>query len=504
MENKEKNKLTSFQTAFSRMSNSNDYLAGDSYESSYRRRTTGYSTDQVELAIENGSLEEQRKISMEYFEKDGIYSRIIMYYATLLFYKGILIPHAGVSQKLSTPFVSKKYYLAQSYVDDFFKPEMFADWTRRVFTNGAYYGMVDVADKKHFSVIDLPSSYCRAQLKDQLGNLRVEFNVSYFNSITDEKKKTQILKAFPKVITSAYRKYIKGTGPQWVILPADLAFCFTLTNSQRPFLLSTIPATIRYDQALEAEKEKELEEIKKIIVQKMPHLNDGTLVFEPEEAAEMHSGTVNMMKGNKNIAVLTSYGDVDAIVSHSAVNGNSKLVEKNLQNVYTESGVSSQLFAPTGGQSLKVSIQNDMALVMYLANKYSTFVSNILNQIFGNTNIQFSYAIQPISLYNQSDYITDTLKLAQAGYSFLLPALGSGLSQRDLLDTKKLENDLLKLPELLIPLASSYTQSAADGKKEEDKKGATDEGGAPVKKVEEKAEKTIKNEQSKENEGGSK
>ena len=172
--------------------------------------------------------------------------------------------------------------------------------------------------------------------------------------------------------------------------------------------------------------------------------------------------------------------------------------------MYTETGVSSQLFAPTGGQSLSVSIQNDISLMMILANKYSTFFSNILNAVFGNSNLSFSYAIQPISLYNQNDYITNSLKMAQAGYSFLLPSLAMGMSQQQLVDIKSLENDVLNLNEVLIPLSSSFTQSGKVEKKEEDKKGATDEGGAPAKKIEEKAEKTIKNEQSKENEGGSK
>ena len=93
----------------------------------------------------------------------------------------------------------------------------------------------------------------------------------------------------------------------------------------------------------------------------------------------------------------------------------------------------------------------------------------------------FKYSILPISLYNRSDYITDTLKLAQSGYSFLLPALASGLSQQELVNIKSLENDVLKLNEVLLPLSSSYTQS-------------NNEVGAPEKKDEDKAVKTIQNE----------
>jgi hypothetical protein len=98
------------------------------------------------------------------------------------------------------------------------------------------------------------------------------------------------------------------------MIPKELGVCFPFFDG-RPLLLNIIPATIDYDDAVAAQREREAEEIRKIIVQKIPHLNDGRLLFEPDEAEEIHYGTVGMMKGNKNVSVLTTYGDVDAITS---------------------------------------------------------------------------------------------------------------------------------------------------------------------------------------------
>ena len=94
---------------------------------------------------------------------------------------------------------------------------------------------------------------------------------------------------------------------------------------------------------------------------------------------------------------------------------------------------------------------------MILANKYGKFLSFIINNLFANSNINFKYSILPITWYNEKDYITNTLKMASSGYSFLLPSLAAGLSQKDLVNVKKLENTLLELKNLLIPLDSSYT-----------------------------------------------
>ncbi|MBO7716977.1 MAG: hypothetical protein J6S85_25650 [Methanobrevibacter sp.] len=95
-----------------------------------------------------------------------------------------------------------------------------------------------------------------------------------------------------------------------------------------------------YDDAVDINRERDLEEIRKIIVQKIPHLNDGTLVFEPPEAEVMHDGAVQMMRGNKNISVLTTYADVDAIVSKAASEATTNSLEKSLQNVYSKASTS--------------------------------------------------------------------------------------------------------------------------------------------------------------------
>lgn len=218
-----------------------------------------------------------------------------------------------------------------------------------------------------------------------------------------------------------------------------------------------------YDEAVDINRERDLEEIRKIIVQKIPHLQDGALLFEPNEAQVMHDGAVGMMRGNKNISVLTTYADVDSVVSNTSSEASTNALEKSLQNIYSNTGASGQLFAPTGSQALMISIKNDIALMMVLGNKYSRFFTFIINSLFANSNVTFKYTLLPISYYDSSDYITDAFKLAQSGYSLLLPCLALGITQKDLLNLKDLENNALKLVDKLIPPASAYTAGAGVG-----------------------------------------
>ena len=171
------------------------------------------------------------------------------------------------------------------------------------------------------------------------------------------------------------------------------------------------------------------------------------------------------------------------------------------------------MFASSGSSTLETSVKNDTALMMILGNKYATFISNLVNELFANASVSFKYTILPITYYNESTYITDSFKLAQSGYSFILPALALGFSQRDIGNIKDLENDVLKLGERLIPLSSAYTQSAAAQeqgltKTQDEGKAKTDEvgedGGRPQLKEGEKSPKTIDKEKSLEKQGGSK
>lgn len=456
----------------------------------YLERIREYTPEKIERIITSGSLAEQQALSRNFFYKDGYYKQIIIHYATLLKYAGLLIPNPSLGKKLSTSHISKRYYNALDYVEKMNLPVFLTDCATRALIDGCYYGVIVQLDKQNFSVLDLPSGYCQTRYKDLNGDDLIEFDVSYFNSIVDLTAKEQALASYPKFIRDAYKKWQKQkSSNNWVIIPSDIGICFPFFDG-RPLFLSVIPASLEYDDAIQTERDRDAEEIRKILVQKVPHLQDGRLLFEPDEAAEMHAGAVGMLKGNKNISVLTTYADVDAVVSKTTGESTSKTLEQIEKNIYAQAGVSGQIFSSTGSSTLDASVKNDIALMMYLANKFSRFITNSINRIYGNTNISFKYQILPVSIHNMDKFVDQSFKLSGSGYSYLLPVVALGLSQRDIVNLKELENDVLKLGEKLIPLSSSYTQSSDNAV------------GRPKLDDSEKAEKTIKNEESLDNQAG--
>lgn len=487
--------LASFKRASSGMVSKNTEVYGDydylSYRRTYNKKLKNYSLKEIDDIINSGSLSEQRELSRNYFQKDGIYRSIVSYYANLLKVCGLLVPITKPQQKIAGKTLNR-YYQGLDYLDMIEPKILYNRIYMRALIDGTYFGVIQSLDKKDFILLDLPAGYCRSRFKDFYGRDIIEFDVSYFNGFTDEDTKAQVLEAYPKEVVSFYRRYNRGkTSTSWVQIPTNIGVCFSFFDDGAPIFLNVIPATIQYDEAVDTERERDLEEIRKILVQKVPHNTDGSLVFEPDEALEMHRGAVDMLKGNKNLSVLTTYTDVDAIVSKTSSDAVSNNLEKMLQNIYAEAGASAQLFAPTGSQALSTSILNDISFMMPLTNKISSFISELLTQLFGNQNIRFKYIVLPVSVYNQSDYLTDAFKLAQSGYSFYLPGAVLDLGQRELLSLKELENEADKLQEKLIPLNSSFTQSGVAG-----------EAGRPEMKTEEKAQTTIEQEVSKDKQGG--
>ena len=479
----QKRDLTSFTTAISKMIAKNESSYNlTRYGRNRHERVKEYTLEEIKDIIDSGSVDAQIILSRNYFERGGFYWRLLMHYATLLKYTGLLIPNPSFGKNLSESYITKKYHSAVSFIDKANLPDLFTHIGTRVLRDGSYYGVIQEVTDKSISILDLPIFYCRSRFKDKEGNDIIEFNVTYFDTIHDGEYRKKALAAYPANVVNWYKRWkARKVKSPWCYISTSVGICMSLID-ERPVFLNIIAAELEYEDAKDINKERDLEEIRKILVQHIPHLTDGGLLFEPDEAVEMHKGAVDMMKKNENLSVLTTYADVDAIVSKTANDNSLNSVDKALTNIYAEAGSSSQLFGTDSNLSLATSITNDMALMMVLARKMARLITSIINEKYGNANISFTYKILPVSFYNQKEYVEETLKLANSGYSFLLPALAMDLSQRELSNVKDLENDVLKLKEKLLPLSTSYTETGNVGR--------------PAKDAQDKSAKTVANEES--------
>lgn len=68
----------------------------------------------------------------------------------------------------------------------------------RALIDGSYFGVIHSANKDNFVLIDLPGNYCRSRFKDYAGNDIVEFDVTYFYTISEGTARKTALESYPK------------------------------------------------------------------------------------------------------------------------------------------------------------------------------------------------------------------------------------------------------------------------------------------------------------------
>ena len=463
--------------------------------------------------IDRGNLRELRDTSNFFFNISGIYSRLCKYLANLYRYDWLLTPYlADQKDEKTKAKVLTNYDKILNFLDSFRVKKFFSEAALKVVINGAYYGYIVQQDGGMTVIQELPVNYCRSRYKVE-GRPVVEFNMKYF----DEQYKTpeqreRILKVFPKEFTQGYKAYKEGKlipdypgdTSGWYLLDTDFAFKFNLYESDYPVLISVIPAILDLDAAQELDRKKMAQQLLKIIIQKMPLDKNGDLVFDVDEAQELHNNVVSMLGKAIGVDVLTTFADVDVadMADRNTVSSIDQL-EKVERTVYNESGTAQNLFNTNGNIALDRSILNDEASIWGLILQFEDFL-NYLIKDFNTSPKKYLFKIQilPTTIYNYKDLSKQYKELTSLGYSKMLPLIALGQTQSAILATAYFENEVLNLAQYLIPPMSSNTMSAdalknKDGStQKQNKTSEENKGGREEKPDNEKSDKTLANRES--------
>lgn len=423
---------------------------------SRNRFRKSYTKEEINRILREGTAVEKAELSSHFFSISGVYKRIILHYATFLTYSWLLVPHMKkMGDKVKDKKNQKTYFDAAEFCSSFGIERKCAWFAKVVLVKGGYYGIIHDSGSS-IAIQDLPFEYCRSRFKNHQDVDIVEFDVRFFDQIREESLRKEILKTYPKIIQRGYKNYREKDDDPWIFLPAELGIYFTLFE-ESPFFLDLIPLIDDLEDYKEIDKERNMLSLKRIITQEVPH--DGmNLVFEPEEAADMHAGVLDMLANNPDVDVITSYAKI-GLLDLSGDADDKTEVSSAQQLIYDSAGVSKELFSATTDAGLEFSLNNDLSMMMMLGQGFAHFFTALLNNKFGNRKMSFKLLILPVSFYNLDEYLSKAKDLAAFGYSLINPITATGIDQTSLSDLKAVENDVLELNEVLKPLQSAYTQS---------------------------------------------
>lgn len=479
-------------------------------------------------AMNSGDLNKMRDISNFFYRTSGIYSRLCRYMAYLYKYDWFITPYianceglidsgAGLGDMDTQAQTKEKkkqfsnFFRILNYFQEFEVKRFCGEVALKVIRNGCYYGYL-IPKTNRMSVQELHPKYCRSRFKVD-NRPAIEFHMSYFDDyFRDNQQRSRILNLFPEEFKKGYRLFKQGKlkptfpGDQdgWYLLDPKRTIKFNINEEDFPAFISVIPAILDLDAAQDLDRKKMAQKLLKIIIQKLPLDKNGDLVFDVDEAQELHNNAVKMLSRAIGVDVLTTFADVDvADMSDKGTTTTVDQLEKVQRTVYNQAGVSQLQFNSDGNIALNSSILNDEASMYNLLVQFESFL-NLMLKPFNKSPKRCYYRAQILTttIYNYKEMAKLYKEQAQMGYTKMLPQVALGQTQSSILANAYFENDILDLVRVFIPPLTSNTMNAealqnrgsVSGKQQS---GTGQEGaGRPEKEDSQKSDKTIQNKES--------
>lgn len=502
------------------------------------KSTKGYISKSVVLkALFDNDVTKLREISNYFYKTNGIYQRLCNYVATMYRYDWYVVPEV-YKEGTKDEEIVKDLHKVLTFMDNSYISKICGEMALGVVKNGAYYGYL-VPTSTGVIVQELPINYCRARYN--VGNLpAVEFNMRFFDvAFPDTNYRMKVLNLFPEEFKKGYHAYKRNllndeyTGTSsgiissewrrrdesgWWQLDPDKTVKFSFPNggngaADLPLFINVIPAILDLDAAQDLDRRKQMQKLLKIVVQKLPLDKNGDLIFDVDEARDIHNNAVEMLKRAVGVDVLTTFADIESIdMSDKNTTATQDDLAKVERAVYNASGTSQNMFNTDGNMALEKSVLNDEGMVRALLLQFEVFFDRIAQSKSANRKkYNFRLYMLETTQYNYKELAKMYKEQVQLGYSKMLPQIAMGHSQSSILNTAYFENEVMNLSELMIPPLMSSTLNMQDLKGGSDSTSSSGSqkpsgssgsssgsgsAGRPEKPNDQKSEKTIQNKES--------
>ena len=478
----------------------------------------GYTNKAVVFkALADHDLQELRNISNFYYNINGIYQRACNYFAFLYRYDWYVATQTFGNKDVNEEKVLKDFTRILEFLDSSNIRKMCGDIALSVIKDGAYYGYI-VPNSDSLVIQQLPVGYCRSRYKVK-DKHAIEFNMKFFDTFKDPVYRLRILKLFPEEFQKGYILYKQGkllpdsaqdrNDSGWYLLDPESTIKFNFNDSDIPMFVNAIPALLDLDAAQDLDRRKQMQKLLKIIIQKLPMDKNGDLIFDIDEAKDIHNNAVEMLRRAVGVDVLTTFADIDSVdMSDKNTSTTVDDLEKVERAVFNSLGISQNLFNTDGNLSLERSILNDESSVRNLLLQFNIFFDRVVRAISPKSKqYKFEFYMLETTQYNYQNLSKLYKEQTQLGFSKLLPQIALGHSQSFILNSIYFENDILHLSEVMIPPLMSSTLNGNDilGKNEKGNTNKTQNkamtntdksAGRPEKADSEKSTKTIQNKES--------
>lgn len=445
---------------------SDQVSARNRYDKTSSFSTGTYATaEEVRKLLSDGIIDKSLAIeqSRKLYCINPIYASLIDYFSNMFLWRYVVTPHNIEHKKKGTKGNYQEIYNLMLDVVEGLNIEKKAPLIlSQLFIEGSVF-FITYCDEQSLTIdtICFPSKYAKKIGETQFGTAIIDIDFKYFDSLGLSKEDlTDFLKSFPKEIQDGYRKYSSSpSNNRWQTQDPRFSSCLMLNEKGIPNFIYSMGSIINFEKYNDNELERNENRLKYIVVHKMP-LYEDKLIFEVDETKAIHKNLAKIVNTSNKTKLITTYGEVDLLNIEKAESTENDTLEKAFDAIFNNAGINDALFTGESVQALKYSLTKDKSLVWKFVEELMSFYNLVVNNYFDFGAYQADINFLPISQYSYEDDIKSYRENATIGVGKLNYMIASGIRQKNIQDTIKLE-DFLGLDQLK-PLQTSYTQTNAD------------------------------------------
>jgi hypothetical protein len=444
--------------------------------------TRSYAKSDVErfLATPSRYAKELGAMSKALYYASPHYKRLIHYFADMPRMDFVVEPYGlDLSKSFNEKSFKTGYQRAVDLTDLINVKHEFKKALRSAWIQDTFYGYEYMAKDSYF-IKELPFEFCQISSVED-GVYNIGFNFQYF-----DRNPTQV-ELYPPEFKSMYNKFKSGSEGQWQELDVRKTVVIKI-NEAEVFDIPPFVGIFRSIYDIENYKAlklaKETMSNYKFIVQKIPIRDkserNNDFLIDLTNVSMFHNKTANTLPDG--VGLITTPFEVDTI-NFAKDKSEQDNVQEAERELYSSAGTSSLLFNgdSSANANLAKSIIVDEAEVFTLLRQVERFINRKMKWEVKGT-YKFRIKILDTTEQNWKEVAEQYLKSAQFGMPVkMLLGASLGLTPSAMVNMAYLENVVLDLTNMLVPLTSAHTQTGDEN--------TSDEGGRPESKEDELSEK---------------
>lgn len=442
-----------------------------------------YSKDDISTYLSNPlTYEKQLRTAINYiYGASPHFRRLIQYFVGLSDFAYIVEPYRIDPRKANVKTINNNYRKVLGVLSSMNIKTQFPKILTTCLRDDVFYCTMWVTNDS-VTLQQLPSDYCAVSSIE--GNvLNVSFDFSYFDS------RGALLEFYPKEFQSKYEIYRGNRTQKWIELDSPTSFAIKYNSDILTHPLPPFAGILREIYDIEDYKQLKLSktalENYAMIVMTLPLADDGTWGIDLPKARDFWRNLDSILP--EEVGSILSPMKLDKISFERTHAGETDTIAEAEQNMFTAAGVSTLLFNndKASANALTLSIKADQALTYSIVKSIGDAINRFIQSQSYGKNFRVNFL--DCSPYNRKELGDAYLKAASYGYPTIsMYAATQGLGQEELDSMSFLEGEVLGLHKMFIPLQSSSQMSSSDAGGEG--KGATEEGGAPEKDIDDLSE----------------